>query len=140
YTFSYLVIPVSGKDGAKDVEVISQIQDLSGRLVQYSYDENAALKQVTDVRGKNWQYLYSGGRLAKKLDPKGNMVSFQYTAKGLVKSIADDLGVRETYSYSYDSDQIVYHMRKVLASGAVEETWVNGMGMPTKSAIDGNVQ
>lgn len=60
----------------------TQSVDLAGLSVNYSYDTNNRLTQVTYPNGDSVLYQYSGDLLSSIRDPGGRLTLFSYNSKG----------------------------------------------------------
>lgn len=139
----------------------SAVYDASGRRVQYRYNDQSALDSVIDVRGKEWQYTYSGSGafvtpkvatltiirpewwyalyrvLASKTDPRGETTRFSYDAIQRLTKVEDSLGVRGEFSYSYDKATKEYYFRESTPGGRIQEDWFGADGTLLRRVING---
>ena len=76
------------------------VSDLAGRCVGYAYDEDGNLVEFTDVAGGRTRYVYENGRMARVIQPNGNVVvqNFYDEAGRVIRQI-DGEGNETTFTY-----------------------------------------
>lgn len=68
--------------------------------IEFSYDENGRLKQISNSCGQSFQFQYdSSGRIAKATDSTGRAVEYSYDVAGNLISFKDPLGRIAFYDY-----------------------------------------
>ncbi|NUN04658.1 MAG: PKD domain-containing protein [Bdellovibrio sp.] len=78
----------------------TQSVDLAGLSVNYSYDTNNRLTQVTYPNGDSVLYQYSGDLLSSIRDPGGRLTLFSYNSKGELSEVEYPDGSRQEYEYN----------------------------------------
>lgn len=92
--------------GARNIDVtynargfVDTMSDFAGRTISYGYNAEDFLVSYTDAEQHTWTYEYDNGRLARVIDPLGQMpLSVTYDAQGRVSRVVDDEG---DFTYTY---------------------------------------
>ena len=152
-----LLTSVKGTDGGifiygyGDSGLLTSITDPAGqKVMQTQYDDNGLVTQQTDADGKTttfsraaletdyqdsnggiWSDLYSGSVLRNRIDPLGNITSYQYDAKLRLTDVTDPMGVDTTMSYNSAGDMLSR------ARGGVTESWTYDASHNVLSYTDG---
>ena len=82
-------------------DLITSIEDPSGRLWTYDYDDLGALAAATNPLGQAHNWTYEFGRLVTEERPDGGTVVYEYDGAGRPAAMTDPLG--RTTSYAYDA-------------------------------------
>lgn len=90
-------------------ELITSVEDWSGRTVSYTYDTQGNLQTVTDPRGNVTTYTYdSNNKLATIEDREDNIiVSNTYTPEAKIATQTDAAGNTMSYAYNLDTQTII---------------------------------
>ncbi|MEU9380862.1 DUF6531 domain-containing protein [Streptomyces sp. NPDC048279] len=152
-----LLTSVKGTDGGSftygydDSSQLNSITDPAGHEVMHSiYDGSGRVTQQTDANGKTttfsratletdyqdanggiWSDLYTGSVLRNRIDPLGNVTSYQYDAKLRLTDVTDPLGVDTVMTYNAAGD-----MLSRTRSG-VGESWTYDASHNVTSYTDG---
>ncbi|MCX4883529.1 DUF6531 domain-containing protein [Streptomyces sp. NBC_00847] len=152
-----LLTSVKGTDGGTftygygDNGLLNSITDPAGhKVMQTEYDDNGRVTQQTDADGKTttfsrapletdyqdanggiWSDLYSGSVLRNRIDPLGNITSYQYDAKLRLTHVTDPLGADTTMTYNSAGDMLSR------ARGGVTESWTYDATHNVTSHTDG---
>ncbi|MER5549754.1 DUF6531 domain-containing protein [Streptomyces sp. NPDC002589] len=131
--------------------LLTSITDPAGhKVMQSAYDDNGLVTQQTDADGKTmtfsrapletdyqdanggiWSDLYSGSVLRNRIDPLGNVTSYQYDAKLRLTDVTDPLGADATMTYNATGDMLSR------ARGGVTESWTYDASHDVTSYTDG---
>jgi YD repeat-containing protein len=85
---------------AADGVHVGEVDDPTGRKVNYSYAGAGDLTGVTDAAGGSQTLAYASHSLTSRTDANGHAISYVYGAGGRVSTVTDALS--HTTSFSYD--------------------------------------
>ncbi|MGW7821813.1 polymorphic toxin type 17 domain-containing protein [Streptomyces puniciscabiei] len=134
-----------------DNGLLTSITDPAGhKVMQSAYDDNGLVTQQTDADGKTttfsrapletdyqdakggiWSDLYSGSVLRNRIDPLGNVTSYQYDAKLRLTDVTDPRGVDTSMTYNSAGDMLSR------SRGGVTESWTYDTSHHVTSYTDG---
>lgn len=83
--------------------VISQVNAL-GQTATFGYDNSTQTCTYTDPDGNQWQDVYAGNVLVKRIDPVGDATAYYYDSNLDVSAITDPNGNTTTMSYDADGN------------------------------------
>lgn len=98
------------------------------------------LRTVTDVRGNDWHYSYTGAKtllLKSKTDPDGRMTTIDYDGAQRVQKVTQPDGTTVRYDYSYDKTRQEYFVRLTYSSGEINENWYDKDGRIVRRDVNG---
>lgn len=106
--------------------VISKHGNCCGFNLEYSYDANNNISQLTDGNKKSTVYAYDGnGNVLKETDPAGNVTTYTYEATyNKVTSLTDKNG--NTTTFKYDTKGNLTEIDKPL--GVIEKSTYDAKG------------
>ncbi|MCI4145766.1 DUF6531 domain-containing protein [Streptomyces sp. MMS20-AI2-20] len=152
-----LLTSVKGTDGGTHIfgydssGRLMSVKDPAGRIVmEAQYDSSGRVTQHTDADGNTakftratletdyqdanggiWSDLYSGSVLRHRIDPVGNVTSYQYDAKLRLTGVTDPAGRRTTMTYDPAGGLLSR------TSGGVTESWTYDTAHNVATYTDG---
>ncbi|MEU1107220.1 DUF6531 domain-containing protein [Streptomyces tibetensis] len=152
-----LLTSVKGTDGGTvtygydSADQLTSITDAAGRTtMQVQYDSSGRVKEHTDADGKKatfsratletdyqdaaggiWTDLYHGSVLRNRIDPLGNVTSYQYDAKLRLTAVTDPAGRRTTMTYDSAGGLLSR------TSGGVTQSWTYDSARNVSTHTDG---
>ncbi|MBO4257498.1 polymorphic toxin type 17 domain-containing protein [Streptomyces griseorubiginosus] len=164
-----LLTSVKGTDGGTfvygygDNGLLTSITDPAGqKVMRTEYDDNGLVTHQTDADGKTttfsrapletdyqdanggiWSDLYSGSVLRNRIDPLGNITSYQYDAKLRLTDVTDPLGVDTVMTYNSAGDMLSRTRAGVSESWTYDTShnvtsYTDGRGAKTSYVYDAN--
>ncbi|MFB7931650.1 DUF6531 domain-containing protein [Streptomyces sp. NPDC056039] len=152
-----LLTSVKGTDGGTVTygydaqDQLNSVTDAAGRTkMQVQYDSSGRVKEHTDADGKKatfsratletdyqdaaggiWTDLYHGSVLRNRIDPLGNVTSYQYDAKLRLTAVTDPAGRRTTMTYDSAGGLLSR------TSGGVTQSWTYDSARNVSTHTDG---
>jgi RHS repeat-associated protein len=152
-----LLTSVKGADGGAVTygydaqDQLASVTDAAGRTtMQVQYDSSGRVKEHTDADGKKatfsratletdyqdaaggiWTDLYHGSVLRNRIDPLGNVTSYQYDAKLRLTAVTDPAGRRTTMTYNSAGGLLSR------TSGGVTQSWTYDSARNVATHTDG---
>src|SRR5690606_17475729 len=74
-----------------------------------------------DVRGYDWTYEYTSGRLSKLTDPLGHSTTITLTPSGRAGIVTGPTGAITRYTFDYLQAQKQYYLKTVRENGELQE-------------------
>ena len=150
-------------------EKVSSVTDHTGRTVTYSYDKNDDLVSVTSINDVIRKYTYDaqhrvsslqnelGGltkntykgendhRVSSQTDPRGNVISFDFSGNATIITYPNGNIVTEVYNgqkqlssrYEFDGNQYIQYSYKYTSDNYISQT-INPLGHTTYAGYDQN--
>ncbi|MGB2698349.1 MAG: RHS repeat-associated core domain-containing protein [Candidatus Zixiibacteriota bacterium] len=85
-----------------DHHYVTQVEDLNGNSLTYTYNVDKQLNTITDACGREIQLTYTDNKLSSIADWDGNTFQYEYDGDELIK-VTNPLGDTTRYEYSADS-------------------------------------
>jgi RHS repeat-associated protein len=78
---------------------VTQQEDARGNVTTFSWDSATETSTMTDPRGHQWQDVYSGNVLERRIDPLGHTTWYGYDEDLNLTSVTDPRGNETTMTY-----------------------------------------